>query len=452
MSNIAHLFVNGQAVAAANRVPVDATLGSGAVVSVDGLTIAGNDSYLIDGSGRLRVANPVTLFDANFISQLNGGRWATSTDGTGAVAQGSGSFATLTAPDSTAPDFAILQSRRYIGYQQNKSMVCVFNVKPCAAAPTAGDTEQIRVGFFDDDDGPFWQFTINGAAAIVDLDSGYGGDGGGSTTIGGPTLFNIDKLDGTGPSGVDLSTYNGTSIFTCWIEVNWAASTLTWGIVIDREWIACHRATVSLSKASFPVRASIYAGAAPGGIVTEFYGSSIVSEGGYSEKGLVFSHARDTLAAAAAGAETAVLALRADAGAAAASRVTYVPRSVSAVSTKGSRHVLYRVYRVISPADFDTNQYGGTAAVWVNDPSAGSYAEISETVAAFSPAAGSTQYQLIATFFDSDNEVAGRDDLQVALTADIAGTSDILVITAEPIGGGAQGEEVYAAITWEEIE
>ena len=250
--------------------------GSGSLV-----TFGGNN---LDAFGRLRVSNPLTIFDSkNIMSKNNLFDESTANGGT----------VTYTANKSTvnlnvteaAGSKTIRQSKRVMSYQPGKSLL-IFNTFVMNA-----QTENLKqkVGLFDANNGIFFQDTGTGYQIVRrTYTSGAAVD----TEIN-QSAWNGDKLNGTGASGFTLSADKSNILF---IDIEWlGVGSVRVGFVINGQLITAHTfynanslTTVYMQTANLPIRYEIErTGTLTAGTYTlQQICSSCISEGGYSPEGL----------------------------------------------------------------------------------------------------------------------------------------------------------------------
>jgi hypothetical protein len=235
-----------------------------------------------DAFGRLRVSNPVTLFDSSHRYRDNN-LWSSLVVGTGSTvgfvtAQGLINIGIGT----TAGCSAIRETTKVFSYQPGKSLLVLNTFVPA----TPQENLRQRVGYFGADNGMY--FEINGTTLyFVERSLSTG-----SETKVSQTDWNIDKLDGTGVSGITL---NPSKAQILWMDIEWLGlGTVRMGFVIDGKFIHCHSfhhanliTSTYITTASLPVRYEI----ANTGITTSVSNlkqvcSSVISEGGYNLNGI----------------------------------------------------------------------------------------------------------------------------------------------------------------------
>jgi hypothetical protein len=255
---------NGEVVTKTNRFPVD-------------VLPANADAF-----GRTRVSNPLTLFDSSHRYRDNN-LWESLVVGTGSTV----GFATTQGLvnigiGTTSGDSVIRETTKTFSYQPGKSLLIMSTFVP--ATPKANLRQ--RVGYFGADNGMY--FEINGTTPyFVERSLSTG-----TQTEVAQANWNIDKLDGTGVSGITLDI---TKAQILWMDIEWLGlGTVRVGFVIDGQFIHCHSfhhanliQSTYITTASLPLRYEI----ANTGITTSSSTlkqvcSTVISEGGYELRGL----------------------------------------------------------------------------------------------------------------------------------------------------------------------
>lgn len=237
----------------------------------------------LDAFGRLRVSNPVTLFDSQN-RYLDGQQFSTTLTGSGSrtYVQNESSFNLTVGAGAT--DGVYTQSKTVQAYQPGKSLL-VMNT--FAMAETQTNLIQ-RVGYFTEQNGIY--FEQSDALYLVIR----------SNVSGTPVVerilqanWNGDTLSGLGgssnPSGIELDE---TLVQIFWCDVEWlGVGNVRCGFVINGEFIICHtfqhanipgNTTVYMTTATLNPRYEIYkTGAGTGGTMKQIC-STVISEGGYS--------------------------------------------------------------------------------------------------------------------------------------------------------------------------
>lgn len=152
------------------------------------------DSSSIDAFGRQRVSNPTTLFDSSFLYDKQPLIFEESTTGGATATHDSINSAVTLSTSGTGTEEAVLQSYRRPRYKPGKSHLVVITFK--FGPKVAGVTKE--VGLNDELDGILLQ--QSGTTVNIIRRS--------STDVGTATIpqasWNIDPMDGTGPSGITL--------------------------------------------------------------------------------------------------------------------------------------------------------------------------------------------------------------------------------------------------------
>lgn len=392
------------------------------VVTIDGAPVNSNDAF-----GRLRVSDPLTLFDSTL--QYGGADliYETVTTGTGATSHNANeSSVTLTV--AAGGDSALRQSKQYIRYQPGKSQYILLT----GAFGATPSTDLVRrMGYYDDENGIFLQ-----------QDSG-------------------------GLSWVRRTSTSGTVFEEVVAQADWSKSVFseidpanTFLMFIDMEWLGVGQARVGFFKdgapktahifnavptgtspyiatANLPVRYEISSAATETGTMKHIC-SSVISEGGF-EEALGYPQARDNTGAgkAISTTEAPVVAVRPKLTFnGITTRGTIIPESIDVFSDSDA---CYRVY---------INASATTAASWVSQ-GANSIAEYDLSATALSTAGA----ELIMSGYVAagnktgsvSNDIASR--LPIAL--DVAGAVQTeFIVTMTTLGGTGTG---YAAIRWREL-
>ena len=244
----------------------------------------------VDSFGRLRVSNPVTLFDSQNRYKLNE-KFFSNTIGTGTIVNyiQTQSSANLFVT-SNVNDFVARESRFVFNYQPGKSLLtmCTFVMNPAKSGLVQ------RVGYFGRENGYYIQVGSNTSPTtlfsnvyIVERSNSLGTV---SETLVAQQNWNGDRLDGTGASGISLDITKSHIFFT---DLEWlGVGSVRSGVVIDGTFISCHtfdHANILpytyITTACLPVRYEITNRAATSGTSNlAQICSTVLSEGGYEPK------------------------------------------------------------------------------------------------------------------------------------------------------------------------
>src|SRR6056300_1083442 len=252
-------------------------------VNVEPTVIGGGDgSTAYDAFGRLRVSNPLTIFDsANVMSKNN--LFDESLTGSGTVTYTANKFTVNLNVTTASGDKVIRQSKRVMSYQPGKSLLCLNTF--VMAADDANLRQ--RIGMFDANNGIFFEkegSTLNIVRRTYTSGSAV------DTEVS-QSSRNGDKLDGTGDSGFTLDE---TKANILWMDMEWlGVGAVRVGFVIDGQFIVCHTfknanslTTVYMQTANLPIRYEIEAtDTLSGSAVLQQICSTCMIEGGYAPEG-----------------------------------------------------------------------------------------------------------------------------------------------------------------------
>jgi len=244
-----------------------------------------------DAFGRLRVSNPFTLFESSFTYNIQPLLFEAVQTTSGTVTHNTTArCATLTAA-TTNGSTAALQSRQYIPYEKGKSQLVKMTFEFGAAVANV----RRRAGYYDATNGFYLEQTSAGVSFVRRSSS----SGSLVNTPIAQSAWNLDPLDGTGPSGItlDLSKAQILVIDGQWLGVG----RVRMGFAIDgggtiycHEWLHANREPVAPYTQTFslPVRWSIESTATSAGATMKAICAEVESEGGVnSPNGFAFSAA-----------------------------------------------------------------------------------------------------------------------------------------------------------------
>ena len=251
-------------------------IGSGQLVTFGGNTL--------DAFGRLRVSNPLTIFDSKNIMSKNN-LFDESLTGSGTVSYTANKSTVNLNVTQVSGDKTIRQSKRVMSYQPGKSLL-IFNT---FVMNTLTANLKQKVGLFDVNNGIF--FYADGTTLKI-VRRTYTSGSPVDTEIS-QSSWNGDKLDGTGASGFTLDPAKSNILF---IDIEWlGVGSVRVGFVINGQLITAHTffnanslTTVYMQTANLPIRYEIETAAtlASGTYTLQQICSSCISEGGYSPEGL----------------------------------------------------------------------------------------------------------------------------------------------------------------------
>ena len=236
-----------------------------------------------DAFGRIRTAAPLTLFDSSHRYSDNG-LWATSTASGGTSTFDANAGLVNLAVTTTSGSEVIRETTKCFSYQPGKSLL-VMSTFTLAAAKTG---LRQRVGYYGASNGMYLELA-NNTLALVERSYSTGSL---TETRVLQSNWNIDPLDGTGPSNLTLDI---TKSQILWMDIEWLGlGTVRLGFVINGKFIHCHSfhhaniiTGTYITTASLPLRYEITNTAATASSSTlKQVCSTVISEGGYELRGL----------------------------------------------------------------------------------------------------------------------------------------------------------------------
>jgi hypothetical protein len=236
-----------------------------------------------DAFGRIRTAAPLTLFDSSHRYSDNG-LWATSTASGGTSTFDANAGLVNLAVTTTSGSEVIRETTKCFSYQPGKSLL-VMSTFTLAAAKTG---LRQRVGYYGASNGMYLELA-NNTLTLVERSSSTGSL---AETRVLQSNWNIDPLDGTGPSNLTLDI---TKSQILWMDIEWLGlGTVRLGFVINGKFIHCHSfhhaniiTGTYITTASLPLRYEITNTAATASSSTlKQVCSTVISEGGYELRGL----------------------------------------------------------------------------------------------------------------------------------------------------------------------
>lgn len=422
----------------------------------------------IDAFGRLRVSEPNTILDIRFPGEASG-----ETDflkNNLAITSSSNGTYTGTYSNSkliisaTGAGYYISQSRNYGIYQPGKS----FLLMASGILYPGDDDYTTRIGYYDN------VYPLAIANQLVVRNGLYfehsGGDyyikisnNSSETQSFIQSNWNIDKMDGTGPSGLTLD-FTKTQLFV--IDLEWLGiGRIRFGFYAYGNIQYCHQITninilTSITapytyKISLPICYSIFSTNVSANSCDNFTQicSTLISEGGFNPRGNVFSVSNDsTSITMPSNTETPIIFLRG--GGSNYYHQNIIPTNLSMISTDTNDLVLYKL---VIFRDGDSLTSSGTITpTWlsVNSNSVCQYAVAFTGGGIYSSANGIVLNQ--GYFYGrGTNTIQALDQvfnsLVLALNANVENVSDILVLQATFITGGGGSASVLGTLAWQEI-
>jgi hypothetical protein len=248
--------------------------------------ISYKNSPNIDAFGRLRVSNPFTLFDSSH-RYTDNSLWATSTSTSGAAvfnaAQGLVDLNVTAASGSQV----LRETVKVFSYQPGKSLLILSTF---VMSPAKTNLRQ-RVGYFGVDNGYYLEQNDT-TVSFVERSSVSG------ALVNTPVAqasWNIDPMDGSGPSGITLDLTKAQILF---MDLEWlGVGTVRIGFIINGNFYVCHQfhhaniiTSTYITTATLPLRYEITnTGVTSGASTLKQICSTVLSEGGYELNGSQFA-------------------------------------------------------------------------------------------------------------------------------------------------------------------
>ena len=266
---------------------VTATLSGNSSVSVN--SFEGN---LADAFGRLRVSNPVTLFDTQ-VRYYDHGQFSSSTNGTANVVYEANSSSFLLNIGAASGDSVLRETVRVFPYQPGKSLLIYQSF--CMATPKANLRQ--RVGYFGQDNGIF--FETDGTTFYMVIRSKSSG------VIVEDRIpqaqWNTNSMSnsiGVNPSGIVLNPALD-QIWFC--DIEWlGVGSVRVGFIVNGQYITCHtfhhaniasglytdNTTTYMTTATLPLRLEITnTNTTASASTMRQICSTVISEGGFQLSG-----------------------------------------------------------------------------------------------------------------------------------------------------------------------
>jgi len=393
------------------------------------ISVSANDSFSIDPFGRWRVSTPLTIFDSKQLhdsqplfwddQQISGGSTTTAHRPNEACTRIS---------VGAAAGVRVRQTFQRFNYQPSKGQLIFV---------TWGNIEALSgnyklCGYGDDKNGLFFKNT-SGTMAVVrrTYTSGSAVD-----TVVNQSSWNVDKMDGTGVSGVDLD-FTKTQIGI--IDFEWlGVGRVRMGFVVAGKIYYCHTfdnannlSLVYMSTPNLPIRYEIGNTGSDSADYFDHICSSVSSEGGQDKNGAL--RHKDT--AAITGLSTGT---------------TYAMIGIKLKSTHQDVSVLMENLSLLATTTNDTAHW----ELKLNPTVAGTFNYSDETNSCVQTAIGASTntvtggIELDGGFFTTSQSTTVTIPNALRMGASIAGVSDTIVLCCRPITNNLT---VHASLTWREL-
>lgn len=238
-----------------------------------------------DAFGRSRISTIDTLFDSKLTNDALPLFWddqEISGTGTSSVHSSDRASVTLGVADVTAGHRRRQTFQRF-NYQPGKSQLILMTGVPIASGGGAGIS--VRAGLFDTENGIGAQ-NVDGSTSFFIRSNVTGTPV--DTTIA-QLDWNVDTLDGNGPSGI---TIDMTKAQILYFDFEWlGVGSVRFGFVIDGAYVLCHKQnhantinSVYMSTPNLPLAYELVNDGTGPAATTEVICSSVMSEGGQEER------------------------------------------------------------------------------------------------------------------------------------------------------------------------
>lgn len=272
----------------------------------EGITYA--DGWSLDAFGRLRISDEYTIGDYKNLYGIDPNFLQVTANGGTVTYQANQACARL-ATTTTTNSSAIHQTKFYHQYMPGKSQLIYSTFNLYAA--TVGVTK--RTGYFDDNNGIYFEQDGSGKLSFCVRTYTSGSPSDASKVS--QSNWNMDKCDGTGPSGFDLDITKTQILF---IDMQWlGVGRVRIGFVNDGVPVIAHEfnhsnllPVVYMSNPNLPIRCEIVSSGSNPAAYMDQICSTVISEGGYVESGQDWSAQNTTLRSLAAGASAPLFSIR----------------------------------------------------------------------------------------------------------------------------------------------
>jgi len=427
------------------------------------------NQYILDAFGKIRVTTPTTLLDIRFPGQNDGSaNFLTNNLQIDSFFNGSYSGVYNNSKlliEALGAGYYISQSRIFCTYQPGKSLL----VMESGILYPGNDAYTTRIGYFNN----IYPVVSNDLSVRNGLyfqhSQGIYSVNITNYTTGTPTTnsiiqsdWNIDKMDGTGISGLNLN-FSKTQLFV--IDMEWlGVGKIRFGFYAYGKIQYCHQVnniniltSPYTSSINLPICYSIHNTQSTDVSANNFTQicSTVISEGGYTPLGKPFSISNQNVPVAISNTELPLLFLRGGGGNYYHQNI--IPTSLTAISSSTNDFILYRLRLYLAG---DSPVTGGSITWKPVNVNGYSVCEYSATL---DPSSGYTgTFQTSSSIIIDENYFYGRgtnsfnplgdifSNQVLQITSNIENISDILVLTCVKIGSSSSSS-LYGVLQWQEI-
>lgn len=424
-------------------------------------TFDNNNEYKYDAFGKLRVTLPNSILDLKFpvgasgntgsFNFLSNNQQICTLVGTGAT--GIYKDAKLVASVSGTNSYYISQSRIYTVYQSGKSLL--FMGSALLNNGSNGTNVYTRIGYFDNytpittvpvtKNGLYFEYNNN----VISINYSNNGN-----IISVPqTSWNIDKMNGTGTSGIYLD-FTKAQLFV--IDLEWlSVGRVRFGFYIYGKILYCHQLTniniligPYITQINLPICYSIHSSGAGTGSITQIC-STVISEGGYEPVGKPFSINNTTgiSLTSTSTAETVILSLRGGSTSGNYYHQNILPNLIDILDSANNNVILFKI-RIYKDGNVPL-----VNMIW-NDIDPPSYSSVCQYSLNSDNVIPDSSIIVQEGLFSGKNSVSINDLSSVftsnilQISSNISNTSDILCITCKLLSG--TNASIYSTISWSE--
>lgn len=383
--------------------------------------------------GRLRVSNPFGLFDVShqFDKQPLLMDESLGAGGTSTYLPNEAAVRLRIASGTGAGSSVIRQGFQYVPYQPGRSQLIL-----CSAVFGTGVANAIKeVGYFDANNGVF--FRQNGARGMQVVRRTFV-TGSAVDNVVSQAAWNLDKLDGTGPSGVNVD-FAQAQLYV--IDFAWLGiGAIRFGMEVGNRVVWCHImqdhgiATPWMSRGSLPIRYSVRTtGTIGANADLNHICSAVFSDGGFDTPGFQGSTNTRTLL----GSSTAI--------AAGTRRLMLTIRLRTAYNRAILRQLALQSMADTLDSFLCELVLGGTRS-----GGAATTTQVTDAVEALTGNTTLTGGRVIDSFI-ADGSTGRATTLEsrskIVVASNIAGTAQELHVTVTAFSAG----NFYSGLTWQEI-
>lgn len=397
---------------------------------------AGNLNTSSDSFGRMRVSQPLTLFDSSH-RYADNGLFAEDTTGTASSTFNANEGLVELDVGSSSGDEILRESYKVFSYQPGKSLLVLSSF----LFATAKTNLRQRIGYFGSENGIF----LEQDDSVVSVVMRSNVTGSVVDTKVAQANWNVDSLDGTEPSGVTLDL---TKVQLMWLDFEWlGAGSVRFGFVVNGQFIPCHIFhhanlidSTYITTASLPLRQELTnTGATSGASQAKQICSTVISEGGYELRGRqhgIGTPITDAYDLTTAGTYYPVVSIRLKSARQDAIAI------LTALSLLGVGNGVNFSWRIVA---------GGTVTTssWT---SAGADSSVEYTLTGTAHSGGRV---LAQGYLNSSNQGSPTLDILKEAVFKFQLERDSFTGTSEPLSflvtAGTDSESIFASLDWEEI-